>query len=157
MRYHIFFKIPHSIRALIPWCISSPLHLLNVIANVTGSSLSSDANLIILIGQVGGFGSYVSRRWGREIETRVNIKKRIIFLSSATREFLRYFSMFPLAPVKYCRHPGGPETSSLPHAYCWTLISHIRVTPPEEPIRKLAVWHAMPVLSKITKIKVIPY
>ena len=53
----------------------------------------------------------------------------------------------------HCKHPGGPELSSSPHAYCVTRMVQDLVVVVDGLIANNAFWQLYPFESTITEIK----
>ena len=96
------------------WVPSSP-------ANVAIIFFASDTNHIVLVLQVSR--TCISSTSRCSVTSWVgshNWKKasiRIPDLSKKSGSQLVYFLTSPVVPVKYCKHPGGPASSSCPQVY----------------------------------------
>ena len=66
-----YFRLPQSKRILIARRIGCSRHFLHIIANETCPRLSSNTNLVILIGQVSGLFCNIGRCGCRKVETEI--------------------------------------------------------------------------------------
>ena len=107
-------------------------------ANAALPSFSSEANVITLIGQVGGY------KWLYLISC---YHVQFVILCVCTREShwgevvsKLKLAKSPLVPVKYWRHPGGPPRLLRSQLYWVILMSKFLVPVPTNP--KVARWQA---------------